>query len=92
MPNRIARSLVLFVAVLLLAPFAFAQTFEVYGPSAQGKRTPKSTEAAKAATAPKYEPHDLSGVWWGARNSLGSAGGSAAGAESNAGLPRCHRR
>lgn len=70
MLNRTARSIVLFVAVLLLAPLAFAQTFEVYGPSAQGKRTPKSEQAAKAATAPKYEPHDLSGVWWGARNSL----------------------
>jgi hypothetical protein len=71
MLNRATRSILLFVAVLLLAPLAFAQSFEVYGPSAQGKRTPASAKAAKAAAAPKYDAHDLSGVWWGPRNSIG---------------------
>jgi hypothetical protein len=70
MPNRLIRPVVFVAAMWMLSSLAFAQTFEVYGPSAQGKRTPKSTEAAAKATPPKYDPHDLSGVWWGARNSI----------------------
>jgi hypothetical protein len=69
MVNRFARSIVLLAAVLMLSSLAFAQTFEIYGPSAQGQRTPASRQAAAKATPPAYTPHDLSGLWWGARNS-----------------------
>jgi hypothetical protein len=69
MVNRFARSIVLVAVVLMLSSLAFGQEFEIYGPSAQGQRTPKSREAAAKATPPAYTPHDLSGLWWGPRNS-----------------------
>ena len=69
MVNRLTRSIVLIAAVFMLSSFAFAQEFEIYGPSAQGQRTPASRQAAAKATPPAYTPHDLSGLWWGARNS-----------------------
>jgi hypothetical protein len=49
-------------ATLLLSLSASAQ---VYGPSTEGHRSPQSTKAASAAPKPAYDPHDLSGVWWG---------------------------
>jgi hypothetical protein len=62
-------SLVLFVAAaLLLCSPAFAQS--VHGPSGQGERAPADTKAAAAAPKPVYDPHDVSGVWWGQRKSI----------------------
>ena len=55
------------VAALLLSSAASAQ---IYGPSTEGHRSPQSTKAAAAAPKPAYDPHDLSGVWWGRGNSL----------------------
>jgi len=52
------------LTVALCSP-AFAQ---IYGPSSQGRRTPQATKAAAAAPKPAYDPHDLSGVWWGGEN------------------------
>jgi hypothetical protein len=50
-------------ATLLFSSAAFAQ---VYGPSTEGRRSPADMKAAAAAPKPAYDPHDLSGVWWGA--------------------------
>ena len=47
---------------------AFAQVY--YGPSSQGKRTKEAEAAAAAAPKPAYDPHDISGVWWGRGNSF----------------------
>jgi hypothetical protein len=38
----------------------------IYGPASGGKRAPQDQKAADAAPKPSYDPHDLSGVWWGA--------------------------
>jgi hypothetical protein len=50
------------VATLLLSSAAFAQ---VYGPASQGQRSPNDRKIAAAAPKPAYDPHDLSGVWYG---------------------------
>src|SRR5579864_264145 len=53
------------VATLLLSSAAFAQ---VYGPASQGQRSPNDRKIAAAAPKPAYDPHDLSGVWYGMGN------------------------
>lgn len=58
----------LFVAAsLLLCSPAFAQ---VYGPSGGGERNPADVKASKEAPKPAYDPHDVSGVWWGVRKDI----------------------
>ena len=61
--RKCIRSLILLLAAgLVLGPPASAQ---IYGPSSQGKRSAQANKAAAAAPKPAYDPHDLSGVWWG---------------------------
>lgn len=67
MRRRIASMTFAVFAGLLLSAAASAQ---VYGPSTEGHRSPVSQKAAAAAPKPAYDPHDLSGVWWGRGNSI----------------------
>lgn len=69
-------------AALLATSGAFAQAAQggagypppaavpIYGPSTEGHRPPISMKAAAAAPKPAYDPHDLSGIWWGRGNSI----------------------
>ncbi len=41
---------------------------QICGPSSQGRRSAQAMKAAAAAPKPAYDPHDLSGVWWGGEN------------------------
>jgi hypothetical protein len=56
----------------LFSSLAFAQV--IYGPATGGRRSPEDLKAAAAAPKPSYDPHDLSGVWYGngARRQLGT--------------------
>jgi hypothetical protein len=65
MSDRYVSSLLLFAAALLLSLPSFAQ---VYGPSTEGHRSPQTSKLAAAAPKPAYDPHDLTGVWWGRGN------------------------
>jgi hypothetical protein len=67
MRNRLLTTVALAAALALSSP-AFAQVY--YGPSSQGKRTKEAEAAAAAAPKPTYDPHDISGVWWGRGNSF----------------------
>jgi hypothetical protein len=55
---------VVFVLVAALA-LSSAASAQIYSPSTNGRRAPNAEKAAAAATPPAYDPHDLSGVWWG---------------------------
>jgi hypothetical protein len=59
------------VATALLSSAAFAQ---VYGPASQGSRSPSDRKAAAAAQTPAYDPHDISGVWYGRENGILAGG------------------
>src|ERR1700723_4105482 len=61
------RAIFFIVATLAVFPPAFAQ---IYGPSTEGKRSPQAMKAVEAAPKPKYEAHDLSGVWWARGNDI----------------------
>ncbi len=61
------------LVIFLMALSAFsspAAAQVIYGPSTQGRRSPEAVKAAAAAPKPAYDPHDLTGVWWGRGNSL----------------------
>jgi hypothetical protein len=64
MRTHFVSSLLLAAAGVLLCSPGFAQ---VYGPSGGGERAPNDVKASAAAPKPAYDPHDLSGVWWGVR-------------------------
>lgn len=64
MRTRLLNSALFVAAALLLGAPAFAQT---YGPSGGGERAPQDVKASAAAPKPAYDPHDISGVWWGQR-------------------------
>ena len=56
-----------FMAVLVLCSPALAQ---IHGPSTEGARSPEARKAAAAAPKSAYDPHDVSGVWWGRGNDV----------------------
>jgi hypothetical protein len=59
------------VAALVLGSPALAQ---IYPPSSEGHRAQQALKAAAAAPKPTYDPHDLSGVWWGLNSAIPSEG------------------
>ena len=67
MRNRLVMVIICLAGVLVSSP-AFGQVY--YGPSSQGKRSKEAEAAATAAPKPAYDPHDLSGVWFGRGNSF----------------------
>ena len=71
MRTYFTNSVFVLVAVLLLCSPAFAQ---IYGPSSEGHRTQQAVKAAAAAPKPAYDPHDVSGVWWGLNSAIPSEG------------------
>jgi hypothetical protein len=77
MRTRLINSAFVVAAALLLSAGAFAQAgyppppvVPIYGPSTEGHRSPQAMKAAAAAPKPTYDPHDISGVWWGRGNSI----------------------
>lgn len=79
MRTRFSNAILVFAAAMATATGAFAQAgpgyptpaaVPIYGPSTEGHRPPQSMKAAAAAPKPAYDPHDLSGVWWGRMNSV----------------------
>src|SRR5690349_24978085 len=68
MRNRAVGVVIFLATALVLSSTAFAQVYD--GPSSQGKRTKEAEAAAAAAPKPAYDPHDISGVWWGRGNSF----------------------
>lgn len=64
MRTRLLSSALFVAAGLLFCSPGFAQ---IYGPSGGGERAPGDLKAAAAAPKPAYDPHDISGVWWGVR-------------------------
>lgn len=67
MRTRFLSSALFLAAALLLCSPAFAQ---IYGPSGGGERAPADMKASAAAPKPAYDPHDISGVWWGVRKDI----------------------
>lgn len=62
MRNHVMSLVLAFLAGLALSSAASAQ---ILSPSTEGARSAQAKKAAAAATPPAYDPHDVSGVWWG---------------------------
>lgn len=62
MRSRILSVTFAIAGALLLS---FSASAQIVGPSTEGHRPPASVKAAAASPKSAYDPHDLTGVWWG---------------------------
>lgn len=67
MRTRFQSAMLAAAAVLALSAAGFAQ---IHPPSTTGNRSPAAQKAAANAPKPVYDPHDVSGVWWGRGNDI----------------------
>jgi len=58
------------LAILTLLALSSASFAQIHPPSTTGNRSPAAQKAAANAPKPAYDPHDVSGVWWGRGNDI----------------------